>query len=170
MIRFFVDVNRRVDRFSIWLVHKVVAKVFSDTKINFCKLCLTEKVLIINALNDSQLLNKKSEFINTYCHQNKLLLKCLKGNNKRHDSMDWKFNVYIILNSYCDIYFLCFLDILIRMYAWWLQQAWCFKLYRKFFLHSLVIKRSTNWALCWNLVTQFIWYILNALLHGRALW
>ena len=37
---------------------KVVAKVFSDTKINFCKLCLTGKVFIINALNDSQLLNK----------------------------------------------------------------------------------------------------------------
>ena len=67
---------------------KVVAKVFSDTKINFCKLCLTEKVFIINALNDSQLLNKKSELINTCRHQNKLLLKCLKRNNKRHDSMD----------------------------------------------------------------------------------
>ena len=66
---------------------KVVAKVFSDTKINFCKLCLTEKVFIINALNDSQLLNKKSELINTCRHQNKLLLKCLKR-NKRHDSMD----------------------------------------------------------------------------------
>ena len=67
---------------------KVVAKVFSDTKINFCKLCLTEKVFIINALNDSQLLNKKSELINTCRHQNNLLFKCLKRNNKRHDSMD----------------------------------------------------------------------------------
>ena len=67
---------------------KVVAKVFSDTKINFCKLCLIEKLFIIKALNDSQLLNKKSELINT-CHlQNKLLLKYLKRNNKRHDSMD----------------------------------------------------------------------------------
>ena len=67
---------------------KVVAKVFSDTEINFCKLCFTEKVFIINALNDSQLLYKKSELINTCCHQNKLLLKCLKRNNKRLDSMD----------------------------------------------------------------------------------
>ena len=41
-----------------------IAKVFSDTKINF-KLCLTEKVFILNALNDSQLFNKKSELINT---------------------------------------------------------------------------------------------------------
>ena len=67
---------------------KVVTKVFSDTKINFCKLCLTEKVFIINALNDSQLLNRKSELINTCRHQNKLLLKCFKRNNKRHDSID----------------------------------------------------------------------------------
>ena len=67
---------------------KVVAKVFSDTKINFSKLCLIEKAFIINTLNDSQLLNKKSELINTCRHQNKLLLKCLKRNNKRRDSMD----------------------------------------------------------------------------------
>ena len=67
---------------------KVVTKVFSDTKINFCKLCSTKKVFIINALNDNQLLNKKSELINICRHQNKLLLKCLKRNNKRHDSKD----------------------------------------------------------------------------------
>ena len=67
---------------------KVVAKVFSETKFNFCKLCLTEKVFIINSLNDSQLLNKKSELTNTCRHQNKLLLKCLNRNNRRHDSMD----------------------------------------------------------------------------------
>ena len=73
--------------------------------------------------------------------------------------MDWKFNVYIILNSYCNICFLCFLDIKIKMYTWWLQQAWNFKLYTRVFHHSLVIKRSTNWALCWSLVTKFIWYI-----------
>ena len=72
---------------------RVVAKVFSDTKINFCKLCSTEKLFIINALNDNQLLNKNSELINTCRHQNKLLLKCLKRNNKRHDNMDLKFNV-----------------------------------------------------------------------------
>ena len=58
---------------------KVVSKVFSDTKINFCILCLTEKVFTINALNDSQLLNKRSELINTCHHGNKLLLKRLKN-------------------------------------------------------------------------------------------
>ena len=67
---------------------KIVAKVFSDTKINFCKLYLTEKVFMINALNDSQLLNKKSELINTCRCQSKLLLKCLIRNNKSHDSME----------------------------------------------------------------------------------
>ena len=67
---------------------KVVANVFSDTKINFCKLRLTEKVFITNTLNGTQLLNKKSELINACRHQNKLLLKFLKRNNKRHDSMD----------------------------------------------------------------------------------
>ena len=67
---------------------KVVAKVFSDTKIDFCKLCLAKKVFIINALNDSHSLNKKSELITTCHHLNKLLLKCLKRNNKRHDTMD----------------------------------------------------------------------------------
>ena len=48
------------------------------------------------------------------------------------------------------------------MYTWWLQQAWNVKLYTRVFHHSLVIKRSTNWAFCWSLVTHFIWYILNA--------
>ena len=55
---------------------------------NFCKLCLTEKVFLINALNNSRLLNKKSELINTCRHQNKLLLKCLKRTNKKYDSID----------------------------------------------------------------------------------
>ena len=67
---------------------KVVSKVFSDRKTNFCKLCLTEKLFILNALNDNQLLNKKSELINTCRDQNKILLKCLKRYNKRDDSMD----------------------------------------------------------------------------------
>ena len=46
------------------------------------------------------------------------------------------------------------------MYTWWLQQAWNFKLYTRVFHHSLVTKRSINWALCWSLVTQFIVYMV----------
>ena len=60
--------------------------MFSETKIKFCKSCLTEKVFIINTLNDGQLLNKK--FISTCRRENKLLLKCLKKNNRRHDSVN----------------------------------------------------------------------------------
>ena len=56
--------------------------MLSETKIKFCKLCLTEKVFLINTLNDGQLL----KFINTCRRENKLLLKCLKKNNRRHDS------------------------------------------------------------------------------------
>ena len=38
----------------------IVAKVYSKTKVNYCKLCLTEKLHIINNINDNRLLNKKS--------------------------------------------------------------------------------------------------------------
>ena len=67
---------------------KVAPKMFSETKTDFCELCLTEKVFIINVVNDSPLLNKKSELLNTCRHQIKLLLKCLKRNNKMHDIMN----------------------------------------------------------------------------------
>ena len=66
---------------------KVAAKVFSETKVNFCQLCLTGKVFIKNALNGSQLLNQKSNDKHIR-HQNKLLLKILKINKKIHDRMD----------------------------------------------------------------------------------
>ena len=52
---------------------KVAAKVFSETKVNFCQLRLTGKVFIKNALNRSQLLNQKSN--NKW--QNGLELLCL---------------------------------------------------------------------------------------------
>ena len=66
---------------------KVAAKVFSETKVNFCQLCLTGKVFIKNALNGSQLLNQKSN--DKYNrHQNKSLLKILKINKRIHDRMD----------------------------------------------------------------------------------
>ena len=89
-----------------------------DAKIKFCKLCLTEKVFIINALNDSQILNKKSELTNTFRHQNKLLVKFLKQNNRRHNRMDQKVDIQSMLNSYCNIYFLYFLDIKIDQYVY----------------------------------------------------
>ena len=63
---------------------KIVSKVISKTRVNFCKLCLTEKFHIVNMFDDCRLLNKKSELINACRHQNKLLLKSLK----RNDTMD----------------------------------------------------------------------------------
>ena len=61
---------------------KIVKIVYSKATSSFCKLCLTEKLFILNALGDDKCLNKKTEFINKCRHQNKLLLKNVK------DSMD----------------------------------------------------------------------------------
>ena len=66
MIRFF---------FKYYLNHNIYIS-------SFCKLCLTEKLFILNTLGDDNCLNKKTEFINKCRHQNKLLLKNVK------DSMD----------------------------------------------------------------------------------
>ena len=61
---------------------KIVKIVYSKATSSFCKLCLTEKLFILNALGDDKCLNKETEFINKCRHQNKLLLKNVK------DSMD----------------------------------------------------------------------------------
>ena len=58
---------------------KIVKIVYSKATSSFCKLCLTEKLLILNTLGDDNCLNKKTEFINKCRHQNKLLLKNVKG-------------------------------------------------------------------------------------------
>ena len=62
----------------------IVEKVYGKTKIDRCPLCLAEKLHLIQYFDDIRLLNKRSEFINHYRHQNKLLLKSLR----RNDSMD----------------------------------------------------------------------------------
>ena len=71
----------------------IVKKVYSKTQLNFCKLCLSEKLYIMKSINDPNLLNKKSEFVNACHHQGKLLLKNFKKNKKkrssvRNDTMD----------------------------------------------------------------------------------
>ena len=68
----------------------IVTKVLSKTQLNFCKLCLSEKFYIIKSLNDPNLLNKKSELVNTCPHQSKLLLKSSEKNrySERSDTMD----------------------------------------------------------------------------------
>ena len=54
-----------------------------ETRIDSCKLCLTEKLFIIKSFDNNQLLNKKSELVNTCRHKNKLLLKSLTRNHSR---------------------------------------------------------------------------------------
>ena len=54
-----------------------VEKVYVRTKINYCPLCLTEK-LSIEHFNDNQLLNKRNKFISGCRYQDKLLQKSFK--------------------------------------------------------------------------------------------
>ena len=48
--------------------------VFSGKYTETQKLCLIEKYFILNDLEDSKLLNKKSEFVNKCRHLNKVVL------------------------------------------------------------------------------------------------
>ena len=58
---------------------KIVKIVYSKATSSFCKLCLTEKLFILNALGGEKCLNKKKNLlINAARHQNKLLLKNVK--------------------------------------------------------------------------------------------
>ena len=42
---------------------KIVKIVYSKATSSFCKLCLTEKLLILNALVDDKCLNKRTELL-----------------------------------------------------------------------------------------------------------
>ena len=66
---------------------EIAATVYSKTKIDYCKLCLIEKLFIISCFDDHRLLNKKSELVNSCRHRNKLLFKQFKD-KKRNDTMD----------------------------------------------------------------------------------
>ena len=80
--------------FSIWaskkdkivpsIKWKILRIVRGKPASNYCRLCLTEKFFIINSIGDNRVLNKRSEFISKYRHQNKYLIK----NVKLEDSMD----------------------------------------------------------------------------------
>ena len=52
--------------------------VNSKIKLNFCKLCLTEKYQIINALGNPSLLIERSAFVNNCRHKHELFLKFMK--------------------------------------------------------------------------------------------
>ena len=68
----------------------IVTKVLSKAQLNVCKLCLSEKFYIMKSLSDPNLLNKKSELVNTCGHQSKLLLKSFNKNqySERNDIMN----------------------------------------------------------------------------------
>ena len=53
----------------------IVEEIYSNTKLNYCKLCLLEKLYIVDFIDDNCLLNKRNEFVSGFKHQNKLLLK-----------------------------------------------------------------------------------------------
>ena len=55
----------------------IVEKIYSKTKINYCKLCLLEKLYVIDVV-DNHLLNKRNCFMSGCKHQNKILLKNVK--------------------------------------------------------------------------------------------
>ena len=56
----------------------IITKVYGNPNSLLCKLCLTEKLWIINFINDDNLLNKKSELISKCRHLNKHLLRNVK--------------------------------------------------------------------------------------------
>ena len=47
---------------------------------NYCKLCLTEKHVVLKSLDDPNLLNSRSEFVSKCRHDNKYLIKSVKKN------------------------------------------------------------------------------------------
>ena len=70
----------------------IAAVIRCAIRVDWSKLCLTEKLFIIKSFDNNWLLNKKSELVNTCRHKSKLLLKSLKRNRSRNDTMDWVFS------------------------------------------------------------------------------
>ena len=56
----------------------IVQKIYCNTKINYCKSCLLEKLYITDFTDGNGLWNKRNEFICGCKHQNKLLLNNVK--------------------------------------------------------------------------------------------
>ena len=54
---------------------KIMKTIYSKATSEFRKLCLMEKLYILNALRDERCLNKRTEFISKWRHQNNVLLK-----------------------------------------------------------------------------------------------
>ena len=63
------------------VTYEVLHQVHGKPSIHFCRLCTTEKLVIIENLNDNTFLNKRSEFISKCRHINKFLIDPPKDKN-----------------------------------------------------------------------------------------
>ena len=63
---------------SLMIEWSILKNIDSKPRINYCKLCLTEKLFIINNLSDPNLLNNKSELVGKCRHQDMHLVKYCK--------------------------------------------------------------------------------------------
>ena len=90
---------------------EIAAKVYSKTKIDYCKLCLTEKLFIINCFNDHRLLNKKSELA---IHVDIEISYCSNSLKIKREMIQWINTTLFKLTSYffCEIcnFIFCILD------------------------------------------------------------
>ena len=74
--KYIWKLNRGKTGFTIkW---SIVERVNGNANSTRCNLCLTEKLWIINSINDENCLNKKLELISKCRHLNKVLLKSVK--------------------------------------------------------------------------------------------
>ena len=49
-----------------WSNTQIVQKTYCNSKINYCKLCVLEKLCIINFTDDNRILNKRNKFISWF--------------------------------------------------------------------------------------------------------
>ena len=61
--------------------YEILYQVQGKPSVSFCRLCTTEKLVIIENLDDSNFLNKRSEFISKCRHINKYLISPQKDSN-----------------------------------------------------------------------------------------
>ena len=61
--------------------YEILYAVQGKPRLDFCRLCTTEKLAIIDNLGDNSYLNKRSEFISKCRHTNKYMI-CLKKDSK----------------------------------------------------------------------------------------
>ena len=67
------------DNISFSVKWTIITKVYGRPNPFLCKLCLTEKLWIINFINDGKMLNKRSELLSRCRHLDRHLLRNVKG-------------------------------------------------------------------------------------------